>query len=98
MRGAPWRPAIDSGIMTRLPLVTIYLSERCNSRCVTCDYWRHGRQDMDLESVKRLVPAMRELRTEVVLISGGEPLLNPQWFEIAQLLKGSGLKLWLLTS
>ena len=85
-------------VLNRLPLVTIYLSERCNSRCVTCDYWRHGRQDMSFESVKRLVPAMRELRTEVVLVSGGEPLLNPQWFEIAQLLKGSGLKLWLLTS
>ena len=34
----------------------------------------------------------------VVLISGGEPLLNPQWPEIAALLKAQGLKLWLLTS
>ena len=30
-----------------LPLVTLYLTERCNSRCVTCDYWRHGRQGRD---------------------------------------------------
>src|SRR5262249_8401972 len=29
---------------------------------------------------------------------GGEPLLNPEWREIAALLKGRGLKLWLLTS
>jgi MoaA/NifB/PqqE/SkfB family radical SAM enzyme len=82
----------------RLPLVTIYLSERCNSRCVTCDYWRHGRADMDLASVKRWLPDLTRLRTEVVLISGGEPLLNPEWLEIAQLLKSAGLKLWLLTS
>jgi len=33
-----------------------------------------------------------------VLISGGEPLLNPEWPDIAQLLRSHGLKLWLLTS
>jgi MoaA/NifB/PqqE/SkfB family radical SAM enzyme len=85
-------------VLRRLPLVTIYLSERCNSRCVTCDYWRHGRVDMDLAAVKRMLPSLEDLQTEVVLVSGGEPLLNPQWFEIAQLLKSRGLKLWLLTS
>jgi MoaA/NifB/PqqE/SkfB family radical SAM enzyme len=85
-------------VLRRLPLVTIYLSERCNSRCVTCDYWRHGKTDATLESVRRVLPELRRLRTRVALLSGGEPLLNPQWFEIAQLLKSRGLKLWLLTS
>lgn len=84
--------------LQRLPLVTLYLSERCNSRCITCDYWRHGRADMNLESVRRLLPSLAELHTEVVLLSGGEPLLNPEWADIAQLLRANGLKLWLLTS
>jgi Fe-coproporphyrin III synthase len=81
-----------------LPLVTLYLSERCNSRCVTCDYWRHGAKDMTLASVRGLLPALAELRTRAVLLSGGEPLLNPEWREIADLLKAQGLTLWLLTS
>jgi len=34
----------------------------------------------------------------MILISGGEPLIHPQWQEIAQLLRGNGLQLWLLTS
>lgn len=80
------------------PLVTLYLSERCNSRCVTCDYWRHGTRDMSLASVERLLPALAELRTRAVLLSGGEPLLNPEWREIAALLESRGLVLWLLTS
>jgi Fe-coproporphyrin III synthase len=84
--------------LEQLPLVTLYLTERCNSRCITCDYWRHGRADMNLESVTRLLPSLAQLRTRVVLISGGEPLLNPEWAEIAELLRESGLKLWLLTS
>ena len=84
--------------LKQLPLVTLYLSERCNSRCVTCDYWRHGRADMNLEAVTRLLPGLAALQTSVVLISGGEPLLNRDWTDIAHLLKASGLKLWLLTS
>jgi MoaA/NifB/PqqE/SkfB family radical SAM enzyme len=80
------------------PLMTLYLSERCNSRCVTCDYWRHGVKDTTFESVERLLPALAALNTRAVLLSGGEPLLNPEWREIAALLKSRGLALWLLTS
>lgn len=81
-----------------LPLVTIYLSERCNSRCITCDYWQHGVKDFSLESIRRILPDLAELQTRDVLISGGEPLLNPEWREICTLLKSRGLNLWLLTS
>ena len=81
-----------------LPLVTLYLSERCNSRCVTCDYWRHGVKDMTLAQVERLLPALEARRTRTIVLSGGEPLINPQWSEIAALLKSRGLGLWLLTS
>lgn len=93
--------AADSSAATaleRLPLVTLYLSERCNSRCITCDYWRHGVADMGLDSVRRLLPDLARLHTQVALISGGEPLLNPEWPQIAELLRRQGLKLWLLTS
>lgn len=92
-QSARLRAGLDS-----LPLVTLYLTERCNSRCVTCEYWRNGRIDLDLEAVRRLLPSLVALRTEWVLLSGGEPLLNPEWVEIAQTLRAAGLKLWLLTS
>jgi MoaA/NifB/PqqE/SkfB family radical SAM enzyme len=81
-----------------VPLITLHLTERCNSRCVSCDYWRHGRKDMTLESITELLPDLRELGTRAILISGGEPLLHPQWAEIALLLRDQGLQLWLLTS
>jgi Fe-coproporphyrin III synthase len=81
-----------------LPLVTLYLSERCNSRCVTCDYWRTGTRDMTLAAVRRLLPSLERLGTHTALLSGGEPLLNPEWPQIAEALRGAGLKLWLLSS
>lgn len=83
---------------SRLPLVTFYLSERCNSRCVTCDYWRYGKRDVSLASIEKQLPDLAALGTKVALISGGEPLLNPEWPQIAGLLRGTGLRLWLLTS
>src|SRR5579871_6358036 len=92
------QPAPSGSSLQRLPLATLYVTERCNSRCVTCDYWRHGRSDMPLESVERLLPSLRQLRTQVVLLSGGEPLLNPAWPQIADLLRSNGFKVWLLTS
>jgi MoaA/NifB/PqqE/SkfB family radical SAM enzyme len=84
--------------LRQLPLVTLYLTERCNSRCVSCDYWRHGRIDLNFEAVQRLLPSLARLRTRVILLSGGEPLLNPEWADIAGLLKAQGLAPWLLTS
>jgi Fe-coproporphyrin III synthase len=53
---------------------------------------------MSLEAVVRLLPSLVRLKTGVVLISGGEPLLNPEWIDISRLLKKNGQKLWLLTS
>ena len=53
---------------------------------------------MDLAAVTRLLPDLAKLQTQVALLSGGEPLLNREWAQIAQLLRASGLRLWLLTS
>jgi MoaA/NifB/PqqE/SkfB family radical SAM enzyme len=81
-----------------LPLLTLYLTERCNSRCVSCDFWRHGRADISIDSVRALLPDLARLQTREILISGGEPLVHPQWAAIAQLLRSTGRQLWLLTS
>lgn len=98
MRAKRDRPLAAPPPLQQLPLVTLYVTERCNSRCVTCDYWRHGRADMNLDSVRRLLPDLQRLGTQVVMLSGGEPLLNPDWAPIAHLLRSNGIKVWLLTS
>jgi Fe-coproporphyrin III synthase len=94
----PAPSSVDSLSLRQLPLLTLYLTDRCNSRCITCDHWRHGRTDVSVAAVKRLLPALERLRTQTVLISGGEPLLHPQWQEIADLLRTNGHELWLLTA
>jgi MoaA/NifB/PqqE/SkfB family radical SAM enzyme len=82
----------------RLPLVTLYVTERCNSRCRSCDYWRHGHLDISLESVRDRVSQLVQLGTRIVVLSGGEPLVHPQWPAIAECLRANGMQVWLLTA
>lgn len=84
--------------MARLPLLTLYLTERCNSRCVTCDYWREGKETLSLDALRKLLPELKALQTRAVVLSGGEPLLHAQWRDIARELRANGQQVWLLTS
>ena len=84
--------------LAALPLAILYVTDRCNSRCVTCDYWRFGQTNLPLAQARRLAPELRALGTQVVLLSGGEPLVHPHWDEVAGVLREAGLRLWLLTA
>lgn len=92
------KDACPTGRLASLPFFILYLTDRCSSRCGSCDYWRHGKTDIGLEDVLRLIPELRRMGTDTVAISGGEPLQNPSWVEIASALRQAGFKLWLLTS
>jgi len=81
-----------------LPLAIVYLTDRCNSRCVMCDYWQYGQTFMSAEHAGVLAQEFDQLQTRWVLLSGGEPLLHPHWDEIARVLSGSKRQLWLLTA
>jgi MoaA/NifB/PqqE/SkfB family radical SAM enzyme len=82
-----------------LPLLIFYPTSRCNSRCISCDWWRStGQDDLTLEEIESLADCLPGLGTRWVLLSGGEPLLRPDVFDIAGLLRARGARLWLLTS
>jgi MoaA/NifB/PqqE/SkfB family radical SAM enzyme len=82
-----------------LPIVVFFPTSRCNSRCLSCDWWRaSGADDLTLDEVDRIAAELPSLRTKVVLFSGGEPLLRPEVFEIADLFARRGIELHLLTS
>jgi Fe-coproporphyrin III synthase len=82
-----------------LPLLIFYPTSRCNSRCVSCDWWRHsGAGDLTLAEIGELAATLPSLGTRVVVFSGGEPLLRPEVFEAAALFRAGGATLHLLTS
>lgn len=82
-----------------LPLVIVQPTSRCNSRCVSCDWWRsEGRDDLTVEEFGQLAGHLAHLDTRVALFSGGEPLLRPEIFAIAAPFRAAGISLHLLTS
>ncbi len=82
-----------------LPLVIFYPTGRCNSRCVSCDWWKQsGADDLTLEEIGRVAEALPDLGTRVVVFSGGEPLLRPEVFDAARIFRAQGMTLHLLTS
>src|SRR4051812_42114705 len=82
-----------------LPLVIFYPTGRCNSRCVSCDWWKQtGADDLTLTEIAALADALPALGTRMVVFSGGEPLLRPEVFEAARLFRARGMALHLLTS
>jgi MoaA/NifB/PqqE/SkfB family radical SAM enzyme len=82
-----------------LPVVIFYPTSRCNSRCVSCDWWQSsGADDLSLGEIEGLAGALGGLGTRLVVFSGGEPLLRPDVFEAARLFRAHRMTLHLLTS
>ncbi|HLY26353.1 MAG TPA: radical SAM protein [Aggregatilineales bacterium] len=81
-----------------LPLVVLYITDGCNSRCVTCDIWKLPRRNMDMNLVERLAMDFRDLGVRRVVLSGGEAMQHPQWPRIAKIFHDMGAQVWLLTN
>ena len=84
--------------LATLPLVILYLTDGCNSRCVTCDIWRNPRRNMARGLVEELAGAFQELGVRWVLLSGGEAMQHPEWPWIARRLRAEGTHVMLLTN
>lgn len=81
-----------------LPLLVLYLTDGCNSRCITCDIWRNPRRNMPLALVESLAAAAGELGLRWVLLSGGEAMQHPEWPQIARRFRVQRVHTMLLTN
>lgn len=88
-----------TGRTHRLPVVLYAPTSRCNSRCISCDWWRSdGRGELSVAEVERVADDLVGLGTRLVVFTGGEPLLRKEVFELADLFRSRGITLHLLTS
>jgi MoaA/NifB/PqqE/SkfB family radical SAM enzyme len=81
-----------------LPLLVVYLTDGCNSKCATCDIWRSPRRNMPLALAEALAEQAQALGTRWVLLSGGEAMQHPEWPQIAALFRQAGARVLLLTN
>ncbi len=82
-----------------LPILLYAPTSRCNSRCVSCDWWRtDGSTDLTRDEIEALADELPRLKTKLVVFTGGEPLVRDDVFEIADVFRARGVVLHLLTS
>lgn len=82
-----------------LPILLYAPTSRCNSRCLSCDWWRtDGSTDLTRDEIAAMCSELSELRTKLVVFTGGEPLVREDVFQIADLFRAQGVALHLLTS
>jgi Fe-coproporphyrin III synthase len=82
-----------------LPILILHAHSSCNCRCVMCDIWKTPESKaFTLETLERCMPSIRRLRVRWVVLSGGEPLLNPEWPMICRELKKEGVRVTLLST
>ena len=82
-----------------IPLLQLAVTGRCNSRCVMCDFWKRPAQgELDAGTIERLVSSLKNRGLRSVLITGGEPLLREDVFEVCARIARHGLKLILSTN
>jgi Fe-coproporphyrin III synthase len=72
----------------------------CNCRCVMCDIWKDNKNLKQLteQDVKTLLVSLKELGTKQVVMSGGEAILHPNFFNFCEILQRENIKVTLLTS
>ncbi|MCW9065905.1 MAG: radical SAM protein, partial [Ignavibacteriaceae bacterium] len=83
-----------------LPIVILMPHSRCNCRCVMCDIWKGNSNVKQLEEkdVEKLLGSLQKLNTKLIVMSGGEALMHPNFFRLCEIIKARTIKITLLST
>jgi len=91
---------IRSDRVQTLPVAVLMPHSACNCRCVMCDIWKGNqhRRQLSEKDMEGMLTSFRNLGTRQVLLTGGEALVHPAFFELCAILRKQGLHLSLHTT
>jgi MoaA/NifB/PqqE/SkfB family radical SAM enzyme len=79
-------------------LAHIIPMRRCNLACTYCNEFDKVSDPVPIEEMRRRIDHLKRLGTNVVTISGGEPLLHPQLDELIRYIRSRGILAGLITN
>jgi MoaA/NifB/PqqE/SkfB family radical SAM enzyme len=84
---------ITRGLLsTKHPILAqIIPMRRCNLSCGYCNEYDKTSEPVPIEVVRRRIDLLAGLGTSIVTLSGGEPMLHPQIFEIFTHIRSHGM-------
>ena len=85
----------------RKPIVVWNITRTCNLRCVHCYSDSNAMQypgELDWPQMESVVADLAAYQVPSLLLSGGEPMIHPRFFDLVDLASASGLKLTISTN
>ena len=91
---------LQTHTISALPVVILMPHSACNCRCVMCDIWKDNKnlKQLSEQDITGLLGSLKKFGTRQVLMSGGEALLNANFFKLCAILKTLNIKVTLLTT
>jgi radical SAM protein with 4Fe4S-binding SPASM domain len=74
------------------------ITDRCNLRCLHCYIGEGTHQDLSFGKMKRVLEEFEEIQGLRLLLSGGEPLLHPRFWDLNNILREYGFRSVLLSN
>ncbi len=63
----------------------VKLTDNCNSKCITCDYWKsHHENELTMDKFQSVLEQLRALGVEEVMFTGGEPTMRAELVPVVQ--------------
>lgn len=89
-----------TGRIDSLPILALSVHSACNCRCVMCDIWKANAEKREISSddLSRHVEAIRALRVQRVMLTGGEPLLHRNLWALCSELQALRIRITLVTT
>jgi MoaA/NifB/PqqE/SkfB family radical SAM enzyme len=89
-----------TGRIESLPILALSVHSACNCRCVMCDIWKANSEKREISSddLSRHVEAIRALRVQRVMLTGGEPLLHRNLWALCSELQALRIRVTLVTT
>lgn len=86
---------------TRKPITVWNITRTCNLRCVDCysdsNAMRHP-GELTWEQMEKVVADLTAYEVPALLLSGGEPMIHPRFFDLVDIATEAGLKLTISTN
>jgi MoaA/NifB/PqqE/SkfB family radical SAM enzyme len=91
---------METGRISSLPIVILMPHSACNCRCTMCDIWKANNHLKQLkeEDIQGLLSTFKKFHTREVVMSGGEAILNPNFFRFCEIIRKEKIKLTLLST
>jgi MoaA/NifB/PqqE/SkfB family radical SAM enzyme len=89
-----------TGRLESLPILALSVHSACNCRCVMCDIWKANaaKREITADELTRHLEAIRALRVQRVMLTGGEPLLHRNLWALCAALQALRVRTTLVTT